>query len=152
MASKWIIISRNIYIRSQPFMICVIRGGNMKRNSKFLDSHFIDNFTIQEVGMKLIPEHRSKIWSKLKSLEMRSPIMTTIHLSFTALEKDIQAELVILGVSKKFFASAAGENPWELYQVLEKEIDTQLSEWKESRFMAAQFPFSPEAQKAAAYE
>lgn len=124
----------------------------MKKTSKLLDSHFMDNFTIQEVGMKLIPEHRSKIWSKLMSLEMRSPIMTTIHLSFTALEKDIQAELVILGVSKKFFASTSGENPWELYQVLEKEIDTQLDEWKESRFIAAQFPFAHETQKVAAYE
>jgi hypothetical protein len=61
----------------------------MKTISSYLDSHFNENFTIHEVGMKLIPEHHSKIKARLESLENSAPAVSSTHLKFTTEENQI---------------------------------------------------------------
>ncbi len=107
----------------------------MKVISSYLDSHFNENFYIHEVGVKLIPDHHSKIKYRLESLEARAPAVSTIHLKFTSEEDEIKGELKICGMGKHFQSTTKGENPWEIYKILEQEIDKQLMEWKKSRFL-----------------
>ena len=107
----------------------------MKLISSYLDSHFNENFKIHEVGMKLIPEHHSKIRARLESLENRAPAVSSTHLKFTTEENQILGELSITGAGRNFRSEVRGENPWEIYKSLEKEIDKQLIRWKKTRFL-----------------
>lgn len=43
----------------------------MKRISSYLDSHLNENFIIHEVGMKLTPDHHSKVKGKFDYLESK---------------------------------------------------------------------------------
>jgi hypothetical protein len=114
----------------------------MKVISSYLDSHFNENFAIHEVGMKLIPEHQSKIWTRLQSLESRAPAISSTHLKFTNEGKQTKGELSIIGAGRKFRSEIRGENPWEVYKSLEKEIDKQLIQWKRTRFLDKHTDFS----------
>lgn len=107
----------------------------MKLTSAYLDSHFNESFTIQEVGMKLLPEHHSKIRGRLESLENRAPAVSSTHLKFTTKENEIKGELSITGAGRNFRSEVRGENPWEIYKFLEKDIDKQLIRWKKTRFL-----------------
>ena len=106
----------------------------MKTISSYLDSHFNENFTIQEVGMKLIPEHHSKIRARLESLENRAPAVSSTRLKFTTEKNQILGELSITG-TRNFRSEVRGDNPWEIYKSLEKDIDKQLIRWKKTRFL-----------------
>ncbi|PIR35931.1 MAG: hypothetical protein COV37_05935 [Bdellovibrio sp. CG11_big_fil_rev_8_21_14_0_20_39_38] len=121
----------------------------MKVISSYLDSHFNENFTIHEVGMKLTPEHQSKIRMRLQSLESRAPAISSIHLKFTNSTNLTHGELTIYGAGRRFFASINGENPWDIYKVLEREIDEQLIQWKKTRFRSNynEIPLSKEHQR-----
>lgn len=111
----------------------------MKTLSSYLDSHFKDNFTIHEVGLKLIPEQNSKIRVKLESLEQRAPAISSINLKFTNEGEEIFGELTITGVGRKFYSGVRGQNPLKLYCLLEKEVDDQLNQWKKTRFLNQHF-------------
>ena len=121
----------------------------MKGVSFNLSSHFNQNFSIQEVGMKLTPEHYSQIKAHLSHLESRAPSSSIILAKFTSEETEIIGELTISGGGKHFQSLKAGLNPWELYLQLEEDIDNQLYEWKRSRFMASGlFPNLPDGQNS----
>lgn len=107
----------------------------MKAFSSYLDSHFNESFGISEVGLKLIPEHYSKIKSRLESLDARAPALSTTQLRFTNEGMTIKGELSISGGGRSFHHKAKGESPWEIYKSLEKEVDKQLSRWKKTRFL-----------------
>lgn len=112
----------------------VYQGGTMKTLSSYLDSHFKENFIIHEVDLKLIPEQNSKIRAKLESLEQRAPVSSSINLKFTNEEKEIFGELTINGAGKEFYSGVRGKNPLKIYNLLEKEVDNQLIQWKKTRF------------------
>lgn len=113
----------------------------MKTLSSYLDSHFKENFTIHEVGLKLIPEHNSKIRDKLESLGQRAPAFSSINLKFTNEGEDILGELTIIGAEGKFYSELRGQNPLEIYYLLEREVNDQLIQWKKTRFL--NYDFSP---------
>ena len=107
----------------------------MKSFSSYLDSHFAENFLIKEVGMKLIPEHDSRIRLRLQSLESRAPAMSSINLTFLTERNHIKGKLSINGANREFYSESTGDNPWEIYLSLEAEIDNQLLEWKRTRVL-----------------
>lgn len=107
----------------------------MKVISSHLDSLFDESFSIHEVGMTLTSEHRSKIKSRLQSLEARAPAISSIYLKFVTEEKEIKGQLSINGAGRKFISTIRGDNPWEIYKKLEKDIDSQLMRWKKTRFL-----------------
>lgn len=107
----------------------------MNVNLSDLDSHLNETFIIREKGLKLTPDHQRKIRQKLKSLELRAPAICSIRLDFIAKQKRIDGELSIIGAGKVFRAKVQGEDPWSIYQLLEKDIDKQLKRWKKNRFL-----------------
>lgn len=107
----------------------------MKTLSSYLDSHFKESFTIDEVGMKLIPEQNSRIKARLESLEQRAPAISSINLKFTNEETQIFGELTISGAGRKFYSKTKGQNPLEVYKSLEQDVDKQLMQWKKTRFL-----------------
>jgi hypothetical protein len=113
----------------------VYQGGTMKFISSYLDSHFSENFTIHEVGMKLIPEDQSRIRARLQSLESRAPAISSTQLKFVAEASEIKGELSIIGSDRIFHSEVTGRCPLEIYKYLEKEIDIQLIQWKKTRVL-----------------
>ncbi len=107
----------------------------MKSITNYLGSHFDESFFINEVGMKLIPDHYSKIREKLQSLELRAPAMSSIHLDFENMGETTKGTLSINGYGKTFKSTVTGENPLEIYCLLESNIDEQLLAWKKTRFV-----------------
>jgi len=106
----------------------------MKAFTNYLNPTFFDNFSINEVGIKLSSDQVFKIKRKLQALEVRSPTYSTINLNFTNVGSHIQGDLVFTSVGKRFEAKVLGEDPNEIYEQLELEIDQQIMNWKKNRF------------------
>ena len=119
----------------QASAFSVYQGGIVKIVSSYLDSHFREDFCIEEVGMKLTPENKSKIRLRLDSLDSRAPSNSCTYLKFTNEKGKIKGELSITGAGKMFESELIGIDPWELYKSLEIEVDKQLSQWKKTRFL-----------------
>ncbi len=106
----------------------------MKTISEYLSPYFFENFSINEVGIKLQNQNLVKIRDKLQRLEARAPAYSTINLNFTNIGSYIQGNLDICSAGKKFYSTIQGKDPWEIYLKLESEIDQQLIQWKKNRF------------------
>lgn len=106
----------------------------MKTTSSYLDSHLDENFEILEVGLRLIPEQRTKIRKMLQNLEAKSPTESYIKLLFKNQGEEITGTLSIISPDKIFKASASGSEPPDIYKSLDKEINQQLLQWKKHRF------------------
>ncbi len=106
----------------------------MKALTDYLNPTFFENFSINEVGIKLSSDQVFKIKQKLKTLEVRSPSYSTIKLNFTNIGSRIQGDLVINSAGKQFEANSLGDDPLEIYEELKLEIDQQIANWKKDRF------------------
>ena len=106
----------------------------MKTISQYLSPYFFENFSINEVGIKLQDQNLAKIRDKLQKLEARAPTYSTINLDFINIGSCIQGKLEISSTGKNFHSTIKGEDPWEIYQKLESKIDQQLIQWKKNRF------------------
>lgn len=113
----------------------------MARLSKYLDSHFTDNFFIKEVGVKLDSDHYKQIRSRLSRLAESAPAFSFIDLKFSREGQKVRGELKVNGVGKNFQSEEKGEDPLEIYLQLEQEIEQQLFYWKKVRFLGRNLMF-----------
>lgn len=106
----------------------------MKTTSSYLDSHLNENFEILEVGMRLIPEQRTKIRKMLQNLEAKSPTDSYIKLLLKQTGEEVKGTLSIISPDKIFKATTTGSEPPNISKSLEKELNQQLLQWKRNRF------------------
>jgi hypothetical protein len=105
----------------------------MLANLSYSESNFTENFIIKEIGTKLRPESYSNIKIRLNNLELTAPSSSHTELRFTKKGKYIKGKLFISGAGRFFCSEKSGQDHWDIYQALEKDITKQLKEWKKSR-------------------
>lgn len=93
-----------------------------------------ESVSIRELGMRLSPDQRGKIKTKLASLEARAPALAQTNLAFFKFGDEIKAHLSIISVAHNFRSLKTGTDPLLLYEELERDIDSQLLSWKKTRF------------------
>ena len=114
----------------------------MKVISSYLDSHFRENFIINEVGMKLIPDHDSQIRKSLVHLTAKAPLFSTTQLNFTNLGDKVEGELIVNGSYRYFNRKAVGQSPLAIFKKLKRDFEKEFSQDQKQSFLHKNFGFA----------
>jgi len=87
------------------------------------------------ISMKQL-EHQ-KIKKRLSQLEDRCPSQCSIKLSFEKRRSSIVGKLSISSIPENFHSRKVGHSPYQIYDLLEGDIDQQLRQWKRRRFSSS---------------
>ena len=88
-------------------------------------------------GISMSLSEYQQIKKKLNLLEDRCPSQCSIKLSFERSKSSIVGVLSIRSISESFYSKKKGYSPCQCYELLEKDIDQQLLEWKRRRFSSS---------------
>ncbi len=89
---------------------------------------------VNAYGVTMDQRDYCKIKSKLNLLKDRAPAQCSFDLLFENSKSSIVGTISIRSISENFYSTKVGHSPFQVYELLEKEIDQQLLEWKKRRF------------------
>ncbi|WP_127716750.1 hypothetical protein [Halobacteriovorax sp. HLS] len=111
----------------------------MKLLFRHFDNHFHDGFRIEEIGFKLSKESNNQIKNRLRELMPKTPSTSFTTITFRKRNNAITAHLEISAAGQKFSSTAKGNDPIKVFDLIEADIDKQLTHWKKNRFSMKYF-------------
>lgn len=94
---------------------------------------------LQTFGISMTQKDYLNIKSRLNLLKERCPSQCSFDLSFENRGESFIGTISIRSISEIFYSRKISTSPHRVYDLLEKDIDQQLQDWKKRRFRQSKY-------------
>lgn len=91
-------------------------------------------------GIRLPRKKRAKLRRMLQDFYERGPSYSCLHLYISKERGAYKGFLEVSSLKRNFYAQKTGQNIFEIVRSLISEIDLEISEWKQTRFISEGHP------------